>query len=104
MRTGSSRRPGRPPMVEKQRAFARLLAQGVSISEACRRLGVDRKTGHWWKNGGVMVRGGIAVVVEPVVGRYQTPPESGRYLSEEEPVSYTHLRAHETGRNLVCRL
>ena len=21
-----------------------------------------------------------------------------------EPVSYTHLRAHETGRNLVCRL
>ena len=20
------------------------------------------------------------------------------------PVSYTHLRAHETGRNLVCRL
>ena len=25
-----------------------------------------------------------------------------RYLSA--PVSYTHLRAHETGRNLVCRL
>src|SRR5674476_1591863 len=22
----------------------------------------------------------------------------------ENPVSYTHLRAHETGRNLVCRL
>ena len=22
----------------------------------------------------------------------------------EKPVSYTHLRAHETGRNLVCRL
>ena len=22
----------------------------------------------------------------------------------EGPVSYTHLRAHETGRNLVCRL
>ena len=29
------------------------------------------------------------------------------YRKEEtsnEPVSYTHLRAHETGRNLVCRL
>ena len=30
------------------------------------------------------------------------------YLYFEEmnvdPVSYTHLRAHETGRNLVCRL
>ena len=23
---------------------------------------------------------------------------------QQEPVSYTHLRAHETGRNLVCRL
>src|SRR5665213_1068429 len=23
---------------------------------------------------------------------------------EAQPVSYTHLRAHETGRNLVCRL
>src|SRR5665213_365682 len=22
----------------------------------------------------------------------------------QQPVSYTHLRAHETGRNLVCRL
>ena len=30
------------------------------------------------------------------------------YLNESNtvylPVSYTHLRAHETGRNLVCRL
>src|SRR5678810_533339 len=25
-------------------------------------------------------------------------------LACPEPVSYTHLRAHETGRNLVCRL
>src|SRR5665213_3848441 len=35
---------------------------------------------------------------------------SARYLSGRfkpmymMPVSYTHLRAHETGRNLVCRL
>ena len=40
---------------------------------------------------------GVDVVAEfdPV------PPEE---LIEPEPVSYTHLRAHETGRNLVCRL
>src|SRR5665213_4228432 len=25
-------------------------------------------------------------------------------LDAEQAVSYTHLRAHETGRNLVCRL
>src|SRR5678809_1326886 len=29
--------------------------------------------------------------------------EDGRFISNDE-VSYTHLRAHETGRNLVCRL
>ena len=28
----------------------------------------------------------------------------GDNLSDPPPVSYTHLRAHETGRNLVCRL
>src|SRR5665213_4220725 len=26
------------------------------------------------------------------------------YRQFVDPVSYTHLRAHETGRNLVCRL
>src|SRR5674476_1284134 len=30
-------------------------------------------------------------------------PESGP-ATPAGPVSYTHLRAHETGRNLVCRL
>src|SRR5665213_3993053 len=28
----------------------------------------------------------------------------GLYLEDLYAVSYTHLRAHETGRNLVCRL
>ena len=27
-----------------------------------------------------------------------------RAVDSVSPVSYTHLRAHETGRNLVCRL
>ena len=30
--------------------------------------------------------------------------KAGRYDDAVRPVSYTHLRAHETGRNLVCRL
>src|SRR5678809_184148 len=33
------------------------------------------------------------------------PNTAGCYTADEAiPVSYTHLRAHETGRNLVCRL
>lgn len=31
-------------MVDKQREVARLIGQGVSVSEACRRLAIDRKT------------------------------------------------------------
>ena len=27
-----------------------------------------------------------------------------RLIDQSTAVSYTHLRAHETGRNLVCRL
>ena len=32
------------------------------------------------------------------------PIDADRTKYFESPVSYTHLRAHETGRNLVCRL
>ena len=33
------------------------------------------------------------------------PSQRGGYCAQGvPPVSYTHLRAHETGRNLVCRL
>ena len=44
-------------------------------------------------------------------GKYNLTNDFGGTLYEYigkkqamEPVSYTHLRAHETGRNLVCRL
>eukprot|EP00828_Plagiopyla_frontata_P030333 TRINITY_DN39493_c0_g1_i1.p2 TRINITY_DN39493_c0_g1~~TRINITY_DN39493_c0_g1_i1.p2 ORF type:complete len:102 (-),score=6.48 TRINITY_DN39493_c0_g1_i1:7-312(-) len=31
-------------------------------------------------------------------------PGTAHVFTGGAPVSYTHLRAHETGRNLVCRL
>ena len=33
-----------------------------------------------------------------------TMVETGSYSIKTEPVSYTHLRAHETSLHLVCRL
>ena len=39
--------------------------------------------------------------VEFVVNKVKHQRAEGRLM---EAVSYTHLRAHETGRNLVCRL
>ena len=33
-----------------------------------------------------------------------SPAVLAEVIHKAKPVSYTHLRAHETGRNLVCRL
>lgn len=56
-------------MVDKQREFARLIRRGESVSESRRRLEIDRKTGHWWKNEGVITRNGVTRIVEPIIDR-----------------------------------
>src|SRR5665213_4320878 len=48
---------------------------------------------HGTRQGQLIVKLGRPVGGDPVL-------DAGLYI----PVSYTHLRAHETGRNLVCRL
>src|SRR5678809_1696994 len=42
--------------------------------------------------------------VLPCFQLVMTIPTGALHLLSIMPVSYTHLRAHETGRNLVCRL
>ena len=87
MRSESKGRSGRQPMTDKRLEYVRLIRIGVSNSEACRRLGIDRKTGHWWKNGGSVTRNGITRVVEPIIDHHLVPVESGRYLTESERVT-----------------
>ena len=36
---------------EKQQRYVQLIAQGVNNSEACRLVGIDRKTGTRWRYG-----------------------------------------------------
>ena len=87
MKSVSKGRPGRQPMTEKRELYVRLIQQGMSNSAACRQLGMDRKTGHWWKNGGVVVRNGVTRVVAPIAVPTASPPEvSTRYLSADERV------------------
>src|SRR5665213_2192171 len=47
---------------------------------------------------------GVAPGVPVLRGVRGGESESGFIRINRAPVSYTHLRAHETGRNLVCRL
>lgn len=105
MRSVSSGRPGRQPMTAKRELYVRLIRQGVSNSAACRSLGIDRKTGHWWKNGGVVVRNGVTRFVAPVVVAAAPKVESGRYLSEDERVAIADgVRAGRSARSIATAL
>ena len=41
--------PGPPPLTRQRQEFARLIARGVSNAEACRLVGVNRRTGTRWR-------------------------------------------------------
>jgi transposase, IS30 family len=105
MRSESRGRSGRQPMTDKRLEYVRLIRIGVSNSEACRRLGIDRKTGHWWKNGGSVTRNGITRVVEPIIDHHHVPVESGRYLAESERVTIADgVREGRSARSIAAEL
>jgi hypothetical protein len=45
------RGPGSIPLVTKRAFYIELMKTGISNSEACRRVGVARKTGVRWQRG-----------------------------------------------------
>src|SRR6266700_6714275 len=61
--------PGRALQAEKREQFARLIAQGFSNSEACRIVGINRRTGKRWRHGRtVTTRDGRKLHYAPVAG------------------------------------
>ena len=63
------RGPGALPQAEKREQFARLIAQGFSNSEACRIVGINRRTGKRWRHGRtITTRDGRKRHYAPVVG------------------------------------
>ena len=50
-KSGLVGRPGQVPLTGRRQEFARLIARGVSNSEACRMVGVNRRTGTRWRYG-----------------------------------------------------
>lgn len=78
-------RPGVEPLSEQRAWFVRLIAQGVSITDACRTLGVNRRAGTRWRFGRSVpiAAGSLAnapVIHKPVVvlSPGSCPPPSGR--------------------------
>ncbi len=89
--TGDGRRRA-GAQAEKQRRYVELIAQGVNNSEACRLVGIDRKTGNRWRYGRKVRNSAGAVVIYPPVKIKETRPRSPRYLSEQERIRIADLR------------
>ena len=78
---------------EKQQRYVQLIAQGVSNSEACRLVGIDRKTGNRWRYGRRVRNSAGALVIYPPVKITESRPRSPRYLSEQERIRIADLLA-----------
>ena len=77
------RGPAGSPVTAKCEKYFRLMNQGYSNSEACRIVGVNRRTGTRWRYGRTMVSGRGAVYDYPPVALVPDPTSvSDRYLSE----------------------
>ena len=87
------RTPAGGVQAEKQRRYAQLIAQGVNNSEACRVVGIDRKTGNRWRYGRKVRNSAGALVIYPPVKIIESRPRSPRYLSEQERIRIADLLA-----------
>jgi IS30 family transposase len=79
--------------VEKQQRYGQLIAQGLTNSEACRRVGIDRKTGNRWRYGRKVRNSAGEPVIYPPVKITESRPRSPRYLSEQERIRIADLLA-----------
>ena len=90
-------------LTEKQDRFVRLIAQGVSNREACRIVGINRRTGTRWRLGRTIRNtAGEAVHYPPV--RILTPPKRHpRYLSLDERIVIADLRREKRTVREIAR-
>jgi IS30 family transposase len=78
---------------EKQQRYVQLIAQGVSNAEACRLVGINRRTGTRWRYGREVRNSAGEVLHYPPVTIKNVRPRSPRYLSEHERIRIADLLA-----------
>ncbi|UQX10345.1 CBS domain-containing protein [Candidatus Mycobacterium methanotrophicum] len=86
-------------LVEKQEWFVRLIAQGVSNAQACRIVGINRRTGTRWRYGRTILNKAGEQVHYPAVSLAEHKPRHPRYLSLAERTTIADL--HRAGVS-VC--
>jgi IS30 family transposase len=90
------------PQTEKREAFARLIARGVPNAEACRIVGINRRTGTRWRYGReITSSSGVRLHYPPVINASKREI-SDRYLSEEERIRLADLRRAGLGVRAIA--
>ncbi len=79
-------KPGSAPLMVQRQEFAVLIARGVSNAEACRLVGVNRRTGTRWRFGCTITSSSGMEVHYPAMATMKTTCMSARFLSEDERV------------------
>jgi IS30 family transposase len=98
-------RPGVAPQTEKREQYARLIARGVSNAEACRVVGINRRTGTRWRHGRTVPSSNGRPLHYPAVVSARKSEISDRYLSEDERVRIADLhRSKHTVRAIATEL
>jgi IS30 family transposase len=96
------RRPGPAPQTGKREQFARLIARGVPNAEACRIVGINRRTGTRWRYGREIISSSGVRLHYPSVINAAEREISSRYLSEEERVRIADLRRAGLGVRAIA--
>src|SRR5680860_1091963 len=77
---------GPAPLTAQREEFARLIVRGVSNCEACRVVGVNRRTGTRWRYGRTVTSSTGLELHYPPMAITRTTSVSARFLSEDERV------------------
>jgi transposase, IS30 family len=88
---------------EKQQRYVQLIAQGINNTQACRIVGIDRKTGTRWRYGRSIRNSSGERVHYPPVKIEEYRPRSPRYLSEDERVMIADLLSAGDGVCAIAR-
>lgn len=90
-------------LTEKRTRFVALIRQGVSNSEACRLVGVNRKSGKRWRYGRTICNTVGESVHYPAVTIKPASPRSSRYLLLDERTVIADLRRERCGVREIAR-
>jgi IS30 family transposase len=104
MVTDSSQRqkpgPGNPLTAQRE-LYLRLMKQGLNNSEACRLVGIHRKTGQRWRRGRRHRARGREYYYRPITAPPPTVP--ARFLSEDERVRIADLHCLGWSKRAIAR-